>query len=99
MRPLFVRPLQIDRENSGNAHNNRPRDLRAPGREAGGRMRRNLQSPDTEHADTTEGREFDMGHPVAVGLPNLQASTAAHRIAVTLLTGGSDKPYTFGLTS
>src|SRR5712692_822130 len=62
-------------------------------------MSQNLQNSETELADTTEGRELDMGHQVAVGLPNLQASTAAHQIAVTLLTGGSDKPYAFGLTS
>src|ERR1700723_750647 len=35
----------------------------------------------------------------AGGLPNLTAPRVAHQIAVALLTGGSDRPYVFGLTT
>ena len=37
--------------------------------------------------------------PEPVELPDSKASKAAHGIAVSLLTGGSDKPYVFGLAT
>jgi D-inositol-3-phosphate glycosyltransferase len=49
-------------------------------------------------ADTTAGRDSDVGHPIAMGSPELKASSTARAIAVSLLTGGSDRPYVFGLT-
>lgn len=42
------------------------------------------------------GTDFDMDRP---GFSSLTASLAAHEIAVALLTGGSDRPYVFGLTT
>jgi hypothetical protein len=63
-------------------------------------MKQNFQNPEAEIADTTEGRDFDMGHQIAEELPNLKASSAAHDIAVALLlTGGSDRYYVLGLTT
>jgi D-inositol-3-phosphate glycosyltransferase len=40
-----------------------------------------------------------MGLPGRPELSNLTASGVAHEIAVSLLTGGSDRPYVFGLTT
>ena len=40
-----------------------------------------------------------MGRQIAAELPNLKASSATRQIAVTLLTGGGDRPYVFGLTT
>src|SRR5712664_1195743 len=39
-----------------------------------------------------------MAHQAYPGRSELKATGAAHEIAVALLTGGSDKPYVFGLT-
>ncbi len=44
-------------------------------------------------------RDFDVHRQRAGGLPNLTAPCVAHQIAVALLTGGSDRPYVFGLTT
>src|SRR5271166_5274804 len=46
-----------------------------------------------------EGRDFDKDHQGTGELPSLMASGMAREIAVALLTGGSDKPYVFGLTT
>jgi D-inositol-3-phosphate glycosyltransferase len=43
--------------------------------------------------------EGDTGHQSTEGLPGLKLSTVAPEVAVTLLTGGGDKPYAFGLTT
>src|SRR5258708_19001691 len=44
------------------------------------------------------GRDL-IGPPSPRGLPDLTASGMAHEVAVALLTGGSDRPYVFGLTT
>jgi glycosyltransferase involved in cell wall biosynthesis len=41
----------------------------------------------------------DMGDQSAGGLPDSATSGVAHKIAVALLTGGSDRPYVFGLAT
>ncbi|MGA3199221.1 MAG: glycosyltransferase family 4 protein [Halobacteriota archaeon] len=51
-------------------------------------MKQNLQIPEDEMASQSQGR-----------LPNLTVSDAAPETAVTLLTGGGDKPYAFGLAT
>ena len=43
-------------------------------------------------------REDDVDRQSPGGLPNLMVSDTAPEIAVALLTGGIDKPYTFGLS-
>ena len=43
-------------------------------------------------------REVDAGQSLG-GMPSLPASDAAPELAVSLLTGGSDRPYVFGLTT
>jgi D-inositol-3-phosphate glycosyltransferase len=40
-----------------------------------------------------------MGHQSQPGLPHLTGSNTAPEIAVTLLTGGGDRPYAFGLAT
>ena len=45
VRPLSVRSFEIDSANSGNAHHDRPRDLRACGREAGERHETEFSNP------------------------------------------------------
>ena len=55
MRPLSVRSFQIDGANSGNAHHDRPRDLRASGREAGRGMKQNLEIPRRNSTTRKEG--------------------------------------------
>ena len=45
------------------------------------------------------GRDFDKDRQSPRGSPNLTVSGMAHEIAVALLTGGSDKPYVFGLAT
>jgi len=62
-------------------------------------MKQNLQNPKAKLADTTKGRDFDMGRQIAAELPDLKPSNAAHEIAVALLTGGGDRPYVLGLTA
>src|SRR5208282_1552158 len=99
MRPVSVRSLQVDGADSGDAHHDRPYHLRAFGRKARGGMKQNLQNPKAKLADTTKGRDFDMGRQIAAELPDLKPSNAAHEIAVALLTGGGDRPYVLGLTA
>jgi D-inositol-3-phosphate glycosyltransferase len=41
----------------------------------------------------------DKVHQSPTGSPNLTASRAVQSVAVALLTGGSDRPYVFGLTT
>src|SRR5882762_2587432 len=60
-------------------------------------MRQNLQNPQAEPTETKEGTDFGMGHQISEGLPKLKASSQAQAIVGTLLTGGIDRPYTFGL--
>ena len=60
-------------------------------------MRQNLQNPEAEGANTTVVKEFEIGQPATASSPELKPASATHEIAVTLLTGGIDRPYTFGL--
>ena len=60
-------------------------------------MRQNLQNPEADGANTTVVKEFEIGQPATAGSPELKPASATHEIAVTLLTGGIDRPYTFGL--
>jgi D-inositol-3-phosphate glycosyltransferase len=55
---------------------------------ANGRMKQNLQL-----------REDDVDRRSTEGWPGLIASDMSPEIAVALLTGGSDRPYVFGLTT
>ena len=47
---------------------------------------------------TDQTREDHPGYENPVGSRNLRKAEAEQQIAVSLLTGGSDKPYVFGLT-
>jgi D-inositol-3-phosphate glycosyltransferase len=60
-------------------------------------MKRHLQIPREELSGTTEAKNFDNGYQTVTALPKVNASSGAHEIAVTLLTGGGDRPYAFGL--
>jgi D-inositol-3-phosphate glycosyltransferase len=60
-------------------------------------MKQNLQNPVAELADTKNGRGFDTGQEISPRFPDLKTSSVTGEIAVTLLTGGIDRPYTFGL--
>jgi D-inositol-3-phosphate glycosyltransferase len=62
-------------------------------------MKQNLQNPDAQLSDMKERGESDLGPHVTAKSPDLKAFSTAREIAVTLLTGGSDKPYVFGLTT
>jgi D-inositol-3-phosphate glycosyltransferase len=62
-------------------------------------MKRNLQNPKARLSDATVEGDSDERHHIAAALPELKASGPAHEIAVTLLTGGGDRPYVFGLTT
>jgi D-inositol-3-phosphate glycosyltransferase len=44
-------------------------------------------------------RDVDAGRKSLGGLPSLTVSDAVPELAVSLLTGGSDRPYVFGLTT
>ena len=83
MRPLSVRSLQIDCANSGNAHYDQPRDLRATGRETREGVNPILQTnlPDEDRQEPVESA----------------ACVPAPEIEVALLTGGGDRPYAFGI--
>ncbi len=45
------------------------------------------------------GRDLDKDQQSAGGVPNSVNSDVTHEIAVSLLTGGGDKPYAFGLAT
>jgi D-inositol-3-phosphate glycosyltransferase len=60
-------------------------------------MRQNLQSPQAHAANPTLAKEFEIGQPAIAPSTKLQPASAPREIAVTLLTGGIDRPYTFGL--
>jgi D-inositol-3-phosphate glycosyltransferase len=60
-------------------------------------MRQNLQNPEADGAIPTLAKEFDIGQTVIASSTKLQPASATREIAVTLLTGGIDRPYTFGL--
>lgn len=47
----------------------------------------------TESADCDNEQQSDQG------LPDLKPTEASHNISISLLTGGSDRPYVFGLAS
>jgi D-inositol-3-phosphate glycosyltransferase len=62
-------------------------------------MSQNPQSAGPVPADMAGNGKLDSDHSAALGLPNQQASNTVPPVAVTLLTGGSDKHYAFGLAS
>src|SRR5579863_10304618 len=86
MRSVSVRSVQIYGADSGDAHHDRPYNLRAFGREVGGVMKYDLHTRE-EGVDRQGPRES----------PNLSEAGASREIAVALLTGGIDRPYVFGL--
>jgi len=60
-------------------------------------MRQNLQNPEADGANPTLAKEFEIGQPAIASSTKLKPASATREIAVTLLTGGIDRPYTFGL--
>src|ERR1700730_3438894 len=88
MRRLSVRSFPIDGAHSGNAHHHWPRDLRASGSETREGMKLSIQS-----------YKVDIGDRKQAGLADLAPSDRTAQIAVTLLTGGGDRPYAFGLAT
>ena len=62
-------------------------------------MKQNMPNPAAEMPDTTVTSNSGMHHHIAAAFPELKASSGVHEIEVSLLTGGSDKPYAIGLTT
>jgi D-inositol-3-phosphate glycosyltransferase len=62
-------------------------------------MKQNLRNPETGPSATGAGRVSDVGPQIDAGSPESKASGPSHAIGVTLLTGGGDRPYVFGLTT
>jgi D-inositol-3-phosphate glycosyltransferase len=60
-------------------------------------MKRNWQNPAPDLVDQATKEDFGIGRPATAGPPRLKPLVAMRQIAVTLLTGGIDRPYTFGL--
>jgi len=60
-------------------------------------MRQNLQNPEADGATPTLSNEVEIGQPAIASSTKLKPASATREIAVTLLTGGIDRPYTFGL--
>jgi D-inositol-3-phosphate glycosyltransferase len=60
-------------------------------------MRQNLQNPEADGANPALAKEFEIGQPAIASSTKLKPASATREIAVTLLTGGIDRPYTFGL--
>src|SRR5262249_4550625 len=60
-------------------------------------MKRNLQNPEPDLANQIVEEDFDIGRSNTAGSPKLKPASATRHISVTLLTGGIDKSYTFGL--
>jgi D-inositol-3-phosphate glycosyltransferase len=60
-------------------------------------MRQNLQNPEPDLANQITKEDFGIGQSATASLPELKPLSATREIAVTLLTGGIDRPYTFGL--
>jgi hypothetical protein len=80
--------VEIDSSDSGNAYHDRARHLRTAGGEARGGMTQNSQIH--KNAVREGGSQ---------ALPNPAVPGAAPEIKVALLTGGSDRPYVWGLTT
>ena len=83
VRYLFVRADRIDAADAGDAHHDRPHNLRA--------IRRKTRFCMTLNSQIREARVPDSN-------PGTSRSATVADIAVTLLTGGTDRPYTYGLT-
>ena len=60
-------------------------------------MKQDLQNPEPDLANQIEKEDFGVGQPATASFSELKPVSAASEIAVTLLTGGIDRPYTFGL--
>jgi len=62
-------------------------------------MIQNLQNPEPEVADAAKRKDFVMDRQSAAGSTDSEASGSDRKIAIALLTGGSDRPYVLGLTT
>jgi glycosyltransferase involved in cell wall biosynthesis len=60
-------------------------------------MRENLRNPESDLANQIVEGDFGIGQSANAGFPKLKPESTAREITVTLLTGGIDRPYTFGL--
>jgi hypothetical protein len=85
---VFVRSLQIHAADAGDAHYDWPHDLRASRGATRWGMKQELQI-----------REDDMKHSSSDELANSRLPQKASEISVTLLTGGGDRPYVYGLAT
>jgi D-inositol-3-phosphate glycosyltransferase len=61
-------------------------------------MKQNLQNPEPELADDWAGADLGVSREATARSLKLKLAGVNREIAVTLLTGGIDRPYTFGLT-
>jgi D-inositol-3-phosphate glycosyltransferase len=57
------------------------------------------RNPGATHQYKKMGRDLDKDQQSTAGVSSSMKSAVAHETAVTLLTGGSDKPYVFGLAT
>jgi D-inositol-3-phosphate glycosyltransferase len=60
-------------------------------------MRENFENPEPDLANQIAKGDFGIGRSATASLAKLRPLNATREIAVTLLTGGIDRPYTFGL--
>jgi glycosyltransferase involved in cell wall biosynthesis len=60
-------------------------------------MKQHLQNPEPDLANQMVEEDFAIARSATAGSPKLQPGSATRQVAVTLLTGGIDRPYTFGL--
>jgi glycosyltransferase involved in cell wall biosynthesis len=60
-------------------------------------MKQDLQNPKPDLANQVVREDFGIARSVTAVSPKLKPASVTRKIAVTLLTGGIDRPYTFGL--
>jgi hypothetical protein len=60
-------------------------------------MKRDPRISEAELVDEKGEEDFGVAHQAAAGVPASNSTNMTRGIAVTLLTGGIDRPYTFGL--
>jgi D-inositol-3-phosphate glycosyltransferase len=60
-------------------------------------MKQDLQNPEPDLANQVVREDFGIARSDTAASPKLKPASVRGKIAVTLLTGGIDRPYTFGL--
>jgi D-inositol-3-phosphate glycosyltransferase len=91
--------LPINGKNSGDAYHDQSRNLRASGRTFGSRMSSNLQGPGAGSTEVAGRTASGQNRAQSVEKPRPGRLGALVPTRVTLLTGGGDKPYAYGLAS